>query len=265
MRIAVICSCILLWFQPVTGQQQLKSVTVTMAGPLAYDRQQADIFSALSHPAALMTMDKYGYACEGGSSYGLKELRHMRLMGGLRAGPFRAGMSAGVQGSSLFQENAFTAILARGLGAHLDIGISFTYHVVKQQGYPSFHAPGASVGIRIHPAAGLTIGFAAEEGSHSFMPSVLHWGIGYRVSGFFYAGMEIRKQEMQPAAVLAVMVYTAGRLSFRAGLNSVSLSPFLAAGYRLQRLQVLLQMTRHPQLGFSEGLCLQVGDKISGQ
>lgn len=173
------------------------------------------------------------------------------------------GFQASYFGFSKFNEAELGIAYAKTLGK-IDIGIRFNYNNISIPVYGgssniNFEIAGLVAltnkliaGLQIYNPVGSSISKPMEK-----LPALYKFGIGYEASDKFYIALEIIKEENQPVNVVAgFQYYYEKRLFVRAGIATVTTSPYMAAGIRWKQVRLDITGSYHPYLGFTPGLVL---------
>lgn len=262
----------LLLLECLRGQVVRQRLNINYATAGAYSKKFSDIFSAASNPAALAGLKAGSVGLYGERRFMLKELSRFSTLVAVPTASGTIGLQVDYFGSSFFTQSEIGIMYARKLSGAIDVGGKFNYHRVQIAGYGNisavnfeggaiFHlSENVHTGIHVYNPGNSTLGKTASEK----LASVYALGLGYEVSDKLFIGGEIIKPEDVNIGVKATLQYHLEKMFFiRTGLSTINNNSFASAGLNTGFGRIDLNISYHPQLGFTPGILLLINFKKS--
>jgi hypothetical protein len=254
----VLCCCGIAVF----GQTIRFPVSATYTRLAAYSSRQSDVLS-FANQAALASLQKFTAGVYGERRFLLEDLGVYQLAAALPTAFGNFGWQMSYNGSPVYNESHIGLAYARTLGP-VDIGAQFNYHAIGAGGY------GKAAGVTMEAGIIFRVTDAVRTGIHVYnptgeglmkteevLPVIYSAGIGYDVSEFFFAALEIQKAEALPVNVNAGLQYIFHKkLLARAGISTAATGFYFGAGVVLDQFRLDITVAAHPVLGISPGLAL---------
>lgn len=238
----------------------------------SYSEKQSDVFSFTNNTAALAYQKSFAVGVFGENRYLLKETN---LYSGVAAIPTSLGnfgVEAGYFGFKNFNEYQLGLAYARSLGNTFSLGARFNYYSFRVPGYQQSSTitfqVGALAKISEQLSAGIEIynpvGGYLSKNEEEKLASNYRIGFGYEPTENVIVSATIEKEENRDINIIAGVFYQfATRFFARAGVQTLTSSPFGAAGIAFNNLRIDLSVSYHQQLGFSPGMMLIYQPKMS--
>jgi len=238
----------------VNGNAQTDQSRIT-----AYSILHAELIAASSNPASISQLKKFSIAIASERKYLLKELNSYLITAGVAHTSGNFAVTAIYSGFADHNESTIAIAYGKKMGKLIDLGVQLNYYRVSfGGGYGSGGSPGAVIGTIWHLHEKVHTGFAIRK---SEKPQY-EWGIGYESSDQFLFSLIISKETDRPVNINCGIIYSPARqLSFKAGIFTVSSSPWIAATFIKKQIKIEILSAWHPQLGVSPGLILSVQQK----
>jgi len=261
LRIMVFCQCL-------TAQGISVPPGSAGVGNGAY-RKDPDIYSGIENSAALALIPG-GVGIYSERSFFLNPLQLFSIIAAMRALHGGVGFSVKYFGYQNYQESESGVTYARQLGPKVAIGAGFNCYLLSIPGYFSTATPSARFGVLCYPTdkfvAGLDIynpvGGKFGRPANEKLASIIRFGLGYTFNPYFFLSTSVLKIEKQPAALLVGMDYIINQSFFLAtGFQTATSLLWVAGGYRSKKFRLCLRVSRHPWLGFSNGIAISYSFK----
>ena len=234
-------------------------------GAIGYSRQFFDLAATRANVATLTN-----FKTMSGSIYGERAflLSPAQTLLGIAAAPALSGVLAisfSVAGYSDFHEYDVGFGYAKNLGSNLSAGIRCGYYSLYIPGYFNAGAIESEIGLLCKPVERVSIGmqicnpFGARLGSKGDERLAMQssFAFGYDFSPTFYMGFIIQKTRGQPPDVHLIWHYQPLPVfGFEAGLETVRDMVWFAPVFQFSKIQLRVNVSHHPTLGFSQGLGL---------
>lgn len=229
--------------------------------PGAYSLKHVTIFSAMRNPAAMGRISGFslGIYCE--RKYMLEGLKYFQGATAVLTDHGSFGLAIDHLELNEYKENRVGLIYGRQVGAKVDVGVKFNYHLVRMGVYGSTFAVTADAAVVLHLTDKLHSGMAIanpagsqEAGGVSPGTSCI-WGIGYETSEKLLTTLEIIKEKNQPVGITTGIQYRVhSNLNLFASITGVS--SLINAGVELsfKKYRATLLTSFHQTLGFSPAL-----------
>jgi hypothetical protein len=182
----------------------------------------------------------------------------------LKSGVF--GLNYCSFGYSAYNENKFGLAFARNFGKKLAVGIQIDYiytHIDGEYGNSGIAA--GEIGLLLEPFEKLLIGVHLNNiwrtkrsaNPNEYCPCIFKLGTSYQVHQKALLCFEIEKDlDADPVFKTGIEIQLSDIIGIRAGIsnnpNTFSFGPAIS----LKSLQLSLAFTKHPILGFSQGISL---------
>ena len=236
----------------------------------AFSVTHADIFSFTANPATLARLPALAGGIYAARPYLLPAFQQLRAVAGIPAGAGAVGSELSYAGAPAYHEMQAGITYARSLGDKLEMGLRFNYHSTGfGSGYGRQSALSADAAVLVHLSRELHAGMVLinpgawgyrYEGNGS-LPSVYQFGLGYDASGQCHVSMALVKEARQPLQVRASLQYRfMRRCAVRAGMNTDNRECWLGIGLHLSGFRIHLSVHWLPQLGYTPGMMLLVGE-----
>lgn len=227
---------------------------------------QGDVFGQTRHPGAIASV--------GGRMAGAYAERN-----GVPGGPLLLGLAAGMpvdNGAFAFMADLRQMVgyaeLQAGFGYglrlsdNLSTGIRIGYYrlriadhvgsgtIVAEWGAVFTIAPKLRISLHLFnpTAAGL------RRPSAQRLPVAFRAAVGYALSAHCGFAVDIVREQGRPVTFQPFLFYEPmGVFRFMTGFSTATMTSFLSAGYRRDRMRVDLHMQHHPMLGVTSGIGLQ--------
>jgi len=240
-------------------------VTTTFTRLNAYSALRGDAFSFASNQAALSSVKNVSAGIYSERRFLLKEMSLYTAAVAMPTASGNFGCKADYSGDASYNETGLALAYGRSLGNKISVGVQFNYYSIKIAGYGKASCVNAEAGILVHLTeslhtgihvynpTGTTIGKSGEEK----LPGIYSAGLGYDVSEKLFIGMEIQKQEDEPAMIQAGLQYHFDeKLMASAGIISSVAAYYFGFGTVVKNIKINAVASIHPQLGLSPGLLL---------
>ena len=254
----------LLLFQFVQAQTAHHFTIPGYIGSGAYSKRFTDVFSFVSNPAVVPSEKAIQVGVYAEKKFLLNELNQYVLAISIPAPGASIGILSNYVGFANYSETQVGVAYAKNLGA-IHLGTRFNYSNIRIAGYGTNGFIHADIGMIWQVSEKLFTGvhlknivFSSLSGTKEEKPGLIYtMGIGYEISEAVFLSSEINKEESNPLTLLIRLQYKAGdRLTFRAGINTLTASPFLGAGWKWNNIRLEITGGFHPQLGVTPGLLL---------
>jgi hypothetical protein len=232
---------------------------------------QGDVFGHTRHPGAIASV--------GGRMAGAYAERN-----GVPGGPLLLGLAAGMpagNGAFAFMADLRQMVgyseLQAGLGYglrlsdNLSTGIRIGYYRLRIDDYGGSGTVVAECGAVFTIAPKLRISLhlfnptaaGLRSPSAQRLPVAFRAAVGYALSAHCGLALDIVREQGRPVTFQPFLFYEPmGVFRFMSGFSTATMTSFLSAGYRRERMRVDLLVQHHPMLGVTSGIGLQwVGKK----
>jgi hypothetical protein len=261
MSVRLICIMVLIVRHSIIIGQGLGAYMGSYIDPGAYSLKHVTIFSALNNPAAITRTSKFSLGVYGERKYMLEGMQYFQAGTALPSGMGNFGLSIDHLGLNEYKENRVSLIYGRQVGAKVDVGVKFNYHLVRMGVYGSTFAVTADAAVILHLTEKLHSGMvianpagSQEAGGVSPGTSCI-WGIGYESSDKFLATLEIIKEKNQPVEIITGIQYRVHpKLNLLFSLSGVSSVISIGVELSFKKFQALFLSSFHQVLGFTPGL-----------
>lgn len=235
----------------------------------AFSITHSDLFSFTANPACLARLPSAAAGVYAERPYLLPELNQVTMAAGIPAGKGRWGVEAMYMDTEGYHEIQTGIAYGRSFGEKLDLGVQLNYHSAGfASGYGSAGAISADAGALLKVTGQLYAGIILvnpmgvgyrKEGMEK-LPAFYSFGLGYTASDRFHCSMAIVKEAMQAPGIETALQYRLMKICrLRAGLSTLTRSPWMGIGFLFRRLRVDLSVSHHPQLGITPGMLLLIG------
>ncbi len=228
----------------------------------AYSAQFTDAFSFTGNPAVLGSAKSFRAAFSSERRWMLKELDYYRMVCSFPAGRGGMGFMFHYTGNSDYNETAFTMSYGKDLG-RIALGLEFGYDIDHVAGYGNKPGGSALLGLRFHPSEKIYAGFAfsaslfgrtekknPEKGSGKYT-----MGFGYEASPLVFLSIQLEKEAGIPINIIGCIDYRwSDQFYASLGIEGISTSPYLKAGWKKNRLTIEIFTAYHLALGFTPGI-----------
>ncbi|MCZ2396370.1 MAG: hypothetical protein LC100_07470 [Chitinophagales bacterium] len=262
MRILIIL-CFSLLFHCSHAQSVKQSVSASYLMLNSYSQKHNDAFSFTHNTAALAFAKAFSAGVLAETRYMLKETNYYSGVAVVPTELGNFGVEAGYFGYKNFNEYQIGLAYARSLGSSFSLGAGFNYYSYRvpayQQGGAVTFQIGAIARISDQLTAGIEIynpvGGYISKSEDEKLASNYRLGIGYEPTENVIVSATIEKEENKDINVTAGVFYQFDdRFFARAGMQSLTKSPFGAAGVSFDEIRLDLSVSYHQQLGFSPGI-----------
>ncbi|MBC7828374.1 MAG: hypothetical protein H7122_11560 [Chitinophagaceae bacterium] len=230
----------------------------------AYSKNFVDVLSINSNQAVLAALQSISVAVYTEKRFLLKELNlyHFAFCLPLQFGGF--GISTKYFGYSEYNETELGLAYGKNLGK-VDIGVQFSYHALRINGYGKDALFNIEVGAILHISEQLRAGLHTFNPTRSRLgknnleklPSLYRVGMGYEASEKLFISAEILKEEDKPVNINAGLQYVfAKRISARLGLYTETTNFYFGVGLKWNVFRFDITGSYHPQLGMTPGLMI---------
>ena len=229
--------------------------------PGANSLKHVTIFSALNNPAAIARISNYSFGIYGERKYMLEGMQYFQAGIGVRSGTGNFGLAIDYLGLNEYKENRVGLIYGRQVGAKVDVGVKFNYHLVRMGVYGSTFAVTADAAVILHLTEKLHSGMvianpagSQEAGGVSPGTSCI-WSIGYESSEKLLATLEFIKEKNQPVEIATGIQYRIHpKLNLISSISGVSSVMNIGVELSFKKFRALFLSSFHQLLGFSPGL-----------
>lgn len=247
--------------QPVLGSRPAALGSASVALP-------DDAWQSWNNPALLDT-EHHKAAFFGMRSFGLSELTDMAATLQYPINIWGTGVGLGT-GLHRFGYPKYNVTHFRISGAwhnqKLYLGTGLTWHYVNIQRYGSAGAFTLQLGLAIHPTEHFWIGSSVENptgnklgNSNTELPRRLHLGFSWQMNPRLLYTAEVYKEDhFDPGIRTGAEATLWQGLHIRAGFRSLTQSLSFGLGYDAAFGAINLAARRHPTLGWSPALDIQV-------
>jgi hypothetical protein len=226
----------------------------------------SDVWSQLNNQAGLAYLKGINIGVAFQNKYLVKELstKSIALAMPLKSGVF--GLNYCNFGYSAYNENKFGLAFARNLGKRFAVGIQLDYIYTHIDGdYGSSGIANGEIGILVEPIENLFIAAHLNnvwrtkrvDYSDEYLPTVLKIGASYKMYEKALLSVEVEKDmDFDPVFKTGLELELIENLFFRSGVATNPNEFSFGTGYAFRSFQVDLSFTRHPVLGFSQGISI---------
>ncbi|MCO6496052.1 MAG: hypothetical protein J5I50_00165 [Chitinophagaceae bacterium] len=229
----------------------------------SYSLQHSDVFSFTNNTAALAFSKTFSAGAMAETRYMLKETNYYSGVAAIPTELGNFGVEAGYFGYKNFNEYQIGLAYARSLGNNFSVGARFNYYSYRvpsyQQGSTITFQVGAIAKVSDQLTAGIEVynpvGGYISKSEDEKLASNYRLGIGYEPTENVIVSATVEKEENQDINITAGVFYQFDNRFFaRAGVQTLSKTPFGAAGIAFNDLRLDLSVSYHQQLGFSPGI-----------
>lgn len=170
-----------------------------------------------------------------------------------------------------FNESKVGLAFARPIGKKISIGIQLNYNLTHIDGeYGNKGIATGEIGILAEPFKDLLIGahlfniWRSKRSSYSdeYLPTIFKIGASYRINKKALLSAEFEKDlDLEPIIKSGLEVELIEKLYFRAGISSNPNLFSFGPGYSFGAFTIDIAFSKHPVLGFSQGISIVYGFK----
>jgi hypothetical protein len=229
---------------------------------------QTDVWSALANPAGLGVAPAFAVGIQHEQRYSIPDMGVDVLAAVFPVWDGGIGLSLANTSFSEQGENRFGVQLGRKLGRNIAAGVSFHAHLLRfPADYRNIFALSADAGVYAMPLPRLSVGVYVSNLSFSRfnntardrLPVVFHLGLGYEIAPDIQLSAEAEKDVYAPLRTkVGTSYYMINTLHERLGVLSQPFEIHYGLGYGYHIFQVDFALYRHPVLGFSPQLSLNM-------
>ena len=232
-------------------------------GAMAYSRQFFDPTATRANAAALSQVNEVTGSVYGERAFMLSPAQTIFAMAASPALSGVCALSCSLAGYPDFHEYDLGFAYARTLGANSSLGLRCGYYALHIPGYFNAGAVETEISVLFRPMEKFTMGlqicnpFGAGLGKKGTerLATLIGFAFGYDFSASFYLGCVIQKIRGHPPGVNPTLHFQpTPALGFEAGLETTRGMVWFAPVFRFGRMQLRVNVSRHPTLGFSQGL-----------
>ncbi|MGQ3013916.1 MAG: hypothetical protein ACT6QS_09430 [Flavobacteriales bacterium] len=226
-----------------------------------------DVYAVFNNQASMARLEKPAICSSYENRFISRELNSFGLACVL---PFRAygvfGLSLQRSGFQLFSRNRIGLSYARTFGRRVSAGLQFNYQLLHiAQGYGTAHVFSADAGIRIQISPEISwalhvsnpIRQKVADFQQEKLPLILKTGLMYVWNRSLSCAVQLEKDFDRPFNFGFGLEYTwKEKVAFRAGFQTLPLSPSFGFGYLHKRIQLDIGVSYKRYAGFSPQLSL---------
>jgi hypothetical protein len=169
-------------------------------------------------------------------------------------------------GYTAYNENKAGLAFARSLGKKIAVGIQLDYIYTHIDGeYGNNGIANGEIGILVEPVNNLKVGahlnnvWRTKRGDYSdeYLPTIFNLGASYLLYEKALLSIEFEKDlDLNPVFKTGLELQLIEKLYFRAGIATNPNIFSFGIAYSFHSIQVDLAFTKHPVLGFSQGISI---------
>jgi hypothetical protein len=226
----------------------------------------SDVWSQFNNQAGMAYLKGINIGLAFQNEFSVKELstKSIALALPLKSGVF--GLNYYNFGYTAYSENKFGLAFARSLGKRFAVGIQLDYIYTHIDGdYGSNGIANGEIGILVEPIENLFVAAHLNnvwrtkrvDYSDEYLPTVFKIGASYKMYEKALLSFEVEKDmDFDPVFKSGLELELVENLYFRAGIASNPNVFSFGTGYAFHSFLIDLSFTKHPVLGFSQGISI---------
>ena len=226
------------------------------------------IWSVYHNPAGIARTNQMSLGFSYSNHYLINELSTQSFAGIVPAGKGAFGAYYSYSGTSRYNEQKLALGYAHTLGSKIDAGImidlSSTY---LPDEYETAHAIAGEISLLLYPAEQFRIGLLASNISGSKYNSYteeklntfFQGGVSWHGDNFLIGAKALLQMQNNPVISVGTELSIVNNLDLRAGVSTEdNMSITFGLGYKQKNWRSDIAFARHPNLGFSTFLSIEV-------